>query len=87
MSVLFDNNQVEPKAEATGKRVVMSFPIRPSYTWRESGKFSYAEQADNALPSYYLIVSAALAGEEQQKILSKSPLDMNVTVSVGQAIK
>ena len=85
--VIFDNNQLEPNAEETGEKVVMSFPIRPSYTWRESGKFSYAEQSDAALPSYYLIVPAALAGEEQQKILSKLPLDMSVHVSVGQAIK
>ncbi len=81
---MFDNNEFELKA---GETIAFSFPIRPSFTWRESGKYTSAEQSDAALPAYYVVITPALAGEEQQKVLSRAPLDMIFHVSVGQALK
>jgi len=84
---VFDNNELKPQA-ATGAQVFpISFPILPSYTWREAGKYVPSNLSQAALPAYYLIVTPALAGVEQQKILSRLPLTMALSVSVEQKQK
>jgi hypothetical protein len=87
---VFDNNTVEPQNNVgaqdavAGKAVAMSFPILPSYTWREAGKYVPAKQYQEGLPAYYLLITPSLAGADHQKILSKSPVQMTLSVSVDQ---
>ncbi len=66
-------------------QLTLSFPGRPSYTWRESGKFSPADNYQSALPMYWLLVSTSFEDAEQRKLFEKANLLMDVQVTVEQS--
>ncbi len=71
-----------PKAKTT-KRLDLSFRPVPSYTWRETGKYTAPDTVDQALPLYYLVVQPELGDEKNRVMLEKTPITISATISLG----